>query len=173
MDRNRALEIIAAYGGDPLRWPPQEQAALTALIAGDAGLQAAQASAVTLDAMLVAWGAYKIEDGKAEVAADAALAALPAPRRWWGAAAAGGALAASVALALAMMPPQAKPVVTTRPAPAVTADATAAVTAAKPAVQVASVPAATPKAAAAARTDAEALAYAMLFTETPEEESTI
>ena len=174
MDRNRALEIIAACGGDPLRWPAGERAALTALIADDAGLRAAQVDAAPLDAALVAWGAAEIAGGQAETAADAALAALPGPQRWWGVAAAGGALAASVALAIAVLPPQVTPTVPTRPVPTVTADVPAAVTVAKPDMQVvAAPPTATPTTAAAAQTDAEALAYAMLFTETPEEEITI
>ena len=101
-----------------------------------------------LDHVLTAWAKSPVAPGNADAAAEAALAARPAPRRWWPVAAGGGALAASVALALVALPWN-----NTVQAP----------------VKVASVaPVTAPPA-----DDAESYAYQLMFTETLEEEMAI
>ena len=54
MTETRALEIIAAYGADPARWPAAERAALRALAARPA-VAAALVNAAALDGLLGDW----------------------------------------------------------------------------------------------------------------------
>ena len=109
------------------------------------------AAARLLDADLLAWAIAPVasDDAMASRAADAALAVLPAPRRWWPALT-GGAIAATLA-AIAVIPRTGTGPV---PVPA-------------PAVQIA---AAAPTAAEAQITS-DAAVLALVFTSTPEEES--
>ncbi|KAB7646359.1 hypothetical protein [Polymorphobacter fuscus] len=103
MTRDRALDIIAACGADPARWPADERAGVLAL-SGDPAVAAALAEAAPLDALLTEWaraeGPVRSFDPAKLVPAPAAASA-PAPRRRWFAA---GALAAAVAAAVALTP---------------------------------------------------------------------
>lgn len=158
MDRTRVEEIIAAYGADATRWPPAEREAAQALAAGDDGLGARLAAAAALDAELTAWAMAPVEvdDVAATAAADAALAAAPAPRRWWPAVA-GGSVAASL-LALALVLPMSP---TGAPSPGAQLAGTSTTTPAQTApVQTAEV-------------EQDVQLWASVFTLTPEEESLI
>lgn len=121
MTRDRAFEIIDAYGAEPARWPADERAGVLTLAGSDdavaQALKAALAAARPFDALLSDWAMdVPVQHFDAE-------ALLPAPRpvaaggimrpslmrpslmrqsmmRWM----AGGAVAASVALALVVLP---------------------------------------------------------------------
>jgi ferric-dicitrate binding protein FerR (iron transport regulator) len=99
----RALEIIAAMGADPARWPADERAALLALVARPA-VAAALRDAAALDALLGDWAGTEVAARPLDAATlipAARVAAVPAPRRrWWAA----GALAAAVAAAVVLTP---------------------------------------------------------------------
>ncbi|MBV8970912.1 MAG: hypothetical protein JO290_01335, partial [Sphingomonadaceae bacterium] len=69
----RAAEIIAAYGGDPARWPDGERATALAVIAASPDLRAQHAAAVALDADLAAWARVPVTGGDAAAAAARAL----------------------------------------------------------------------------------------------------
>lgn len=100
MTRERALEIVGAYGADVARWPADERAAVLALAVGDAELRAAMDAARGLDAMLAGW-AGDVPAKRFEV--DVPERALPVRRgvlRWAG----GAAVAASLALVVILMP---------------------------------------------------------------------
>lgn len=147
MDRARAQEILAAYGADSACWPEGERAALTALLAADADLRAEAETAAALDRMLGVWAVPLASDDLAATrAADAALAALPAPRRWWPTAALGGSVAAALGAGALLLTP----------------------------AQVAEAPAPAPvQIAAADHVSYDAAVTALVFTPTPEEESLI
>ncbi|MFC3714161.1 hypothetical protein ACFOMD_16440 [Sphingoaurantiacus capsulatus] len=157
MDRNRAQEIIAAYGADAGRWPPAERDAALALIAEDKALRAEQDVAASLDRELAVWAMATVHTGDvaATAAADAALAAIPQPRRWLPTAILGGSIAASLFAAVMILPAPGSD-----PAP----DA---------ATQIAqsSVPAAAP--IQLAQVEQDVALYGTVFTLTPEEESLI
>jgi hypothetical protein len=100
MTRAGALEIIAAYGGDPRRWPDADRPAVLALV-GDPVVAAALGEARTLDAVLVDW-ARDVAPAEFDAAAIASAAPVAAMRRgWW----AGGMLAAAVAVGLVVLAP--------------------------------------------------------------------
>lgn len=107
MTRERALEIIGAYGAAPARWPDTERAAVLALAHSDPAVHEALAAAGPLDTLLCNWA---LDVPVQHFDADALL---PAPRalpgggilrtsvmRW----VAGGTVAAGLALALVVMP---------------------------------------------------------------------
>ncbi len=156
MDRNRAQEIIAAYGADAGRWPPAEREAALALIAEDKALRADMDVAASLDRELAVWAMATVRTGDvaATAAADAALAALPQPRRWLPTAILGGSIAASLFAAVMILPAPGSD-----PAPDATQIAQAPVPAAAP-IQLAQV-------------EQEVALYGTVFTLTPEEESLI
>lgn len=173
MDQTRAQEIIASYGADTLRWPLHERAALLEFIQGDAELQAAFAAAVPLDAALGDWARPRVAAGFADAAALAALAAIPATPRWWRGIAAGSAIAASVALAFAVLPPEERVVVTPTVTP-IQRGSTDLPMKSEPVIRTAAVSAAQPTTPApVSDADADAAVYAMMFTETPEEEMSL
>lgn len=175
MDQTRAQEIIASYGADALRWPLHEREALLAFIRGDAVLQAACAAAVPLDAALGDWARPRVAAGfaDADAAALAALAAIPATPRWWRGIAAGSAIAASVALAFAVLPPEQRVVETPTVTP-IQQGSTALPVKSEPVIRMAAVSAAQPRTPApVSDADADAAVYAMMFTETPEEEMSL
>ena len=94
MTEDRALEIIAAYGADPARWPAEDRAAVLAL-AGKPAVAAALTDARALDALLGDWATAPV----AGVPFDATRLTSPvAPRRrgWIAAAALAAAAAAAV-----------------------------------------------------------------------------
>lgn len=100
MKRERALEIIAAYGADAGRWPDGERAAVLALAAADAGVAAAIAEARAIDGLIGDW-ARDVRPGDFDtraivMAPQVGVAMMPVARRWL----AGGALAATLALGL-------------------------------------------------------------------------
>ncbi len=104
MTRDRALEIIAAHGGDAARWPATEAAALLALAESDTVVAAALADAGQLDAMLGEW-ARDVAPATIDLAAitrlPVAAPALRPARRWL----AGGLVAAAMAAGIAFMAP--------------------------------------------------------------------
>ena len=170
MDRDRALEIVASYGADALRWPLSERQALQELSRSDAVVQAALAQSEPLDAALRTWAVQSVASRSADAAALAAMAAVPVRRRWWTGAVAGGAIAASVALAVAVLPPQhilvPAPVGQINPDPM-----TVAPVQTLPAIQQVAAVSAQPKSnATVGDADADDLVFTMMFTETPEEE---
>ena len=103
MTEDRALEIIAAYGADAMRWPDAERAPLLAL-AAQPGIAAALAEARALDALLGDWAradvaALPFDAGRlAPVRPVAAPVRLPVRRRWLAATAVAAAVAAVIAL---------------------------------------------------------------------------
>ncbi len=104
MTRDRAAEIIGAYGADAQRWPVAERAAALALVTGDLGMQAELAVAATLDTGLADWAAAPVTG----VPFD--LTTLPAARpshrwRWFGGGIAASALAAGLAVLMPVTPP--------------------------------------------------------------------
>jgi hypothetical protein len=170
MDQDRALEIIASYGANAQRWPLRERDALLDLAHADAVVQAAIAAAEPLDAALHSWAGQDATTGSADTAALAALAAVPARPRWWGGAVAGGAIAASVALAVAVLPTgeTLAPTPAMQPSPATTIAVSAS---SRPAIRQIAAASTQPKPIAAiSDADADAMVFAMMFTETPEEE---
>ena len=114
MNRDRAAEIIAAYGGDPARWPAAERAAALQLTLDDRALGVVRRDALALDAVLTAWATSDAVAGDAAQAAARVLAGplatrLPRRRRpvvWW---TAGTAVAAAGALAIALISPALAP----------------------------------------------------------------
>ena len=121
--RDRAFEIVAAYGANAARWPDDERAGVLALAAADPELAAARANAAQLDTLLDDWAL-----------APAVKLAAPVPVRHWRRLGVGTALAASLAGALLLLPGAPVPIVE---APVVADDAQA---------------------------------FALLFTQTPDEE---
>lgn len=123
MTRERALEIITAYGADAARWPADEHDAVLATVAADPELAGARAAAARLDAVLAGWAADVVEAGDAEAGGSAAAAITAAsvrPRwRWAGAM----ALAASLAAGALLWPVEPSPMV---PPPTVAPDDTPA-----------------------------------------------
>ena len=159
MTRERALEIIAAYGGDSRRWPDGERAAVLAMAADD-DVAAAIAGARRLDAALDDWARADMAAGldfaamTAEAQEGRAAARMtPRKRQWPGRWLAGGALAASVAVAVVLLGP------VRTGAPVVETVST-----------ISPVPSATAKGGAAV-SDAEA--FASVFTPTVDEEEVI
>lgn len=168
MTRERALEIIAAYGGDSARWPADERAAVLAM--RDGAVVTAIAEARALDAALDDWALGEVaatfdfagmaagaQERPAMVVAGAqqrpamvVAGARQGPNRWL----AGGALAASIAAVVVMMGPMKSG----------TAPMTATVSTNSP------VQSATAKGGAAV-SDAEA--FASVFTPTVDEEELI
>ncbi len=98
--RDRAAEIIAAYGGNPARWPDAERATALAVIAADPGLATALAEARTLDGDLADWARRPVRVGDTHAVAAVAMR-RPAFARW----ATGGSIAASVAAAILLLTP--------------------------------------------------------------------
>ncbi|MBB4631864.1 hypothetical protein [Sphingosinicella soli] len=108
MERARVIEIIAAYGGYPAAWPPEERAAAERLVLSDAPLAAAMNEARGVDRLLRDWACELVPatDAEADAAADRALAEAylsGAPRRMWMRAAFGGAIAASLAIGAVLL----------------------------------------------------------------------
>lgn len=104
MTSERALEIVAAYGGDARRWPEDERGAVLALASVDAGVAAAIAEARGLDDVLAAW-ALDVAPAQFDAAAIVRSAAVRPMRRWF----AGGALAAAVAAGVMLWTPMRAP----------------------------------------------------------------
>jgi hypothetical protein len=75
--RDRALEIIAASGADPARWPDEERASIERLAEQDAGVAAALRRAAALDSAIAQWldSGPAVEAGAADRTAAAVLAA--------------------------------------------------------------------------------------------------
>lgn len=101
--RDRAFEVIDAYGGDMRRWPADARPALAALVAGDPDLRAALVAAQRLDAELAEWAT-----APAHPALPFDPAKLPAQRpmqrwRWVGLGAGVAAAAAAVAASVVML----------------------------------------------------------------------
>jgi hypothetical protein len=113
-----ALQIIESHGGDPLRWPEADRAALLALAASDARIGTALADARVLDAMLDGW-AGDVAPARFDLAAITAAPQeqVARPRRWL----AGGALAAAAAAVLIVLAPMAGDVSTPASVPSATA----------------------------------------------------
>lgn len=102
MTRDRALEIIAAYGADAVRWPATEAAALLALADSDALVASALADARQFDALLADWAATAVS-AEIDLAAITCLPAeTPMPARRW---LAGGFVAAAIAAGIAFLAP--------------------------------------------------------------------
>ncbi len=146
---DRAAEIIAAYGGDPARWPDGERATALAVVAASPVLRAAQAEALALDAEVIRWATAPVAGGDVAAAAAAAGAARAAMRpsrslwRWAG----GTGIAAGIAAGLLLVVPHPRP---------------------SPAVVVATTASAVPVAASLPGDDATA--FAQVFTPMPSEE---
>jgi hypothetical protein len=105
--QTEALELIAAYGSAPARWPQDRREAVLALAGTDPVVAGAQAEARALDALLGDWArdvAPRSFDVDVLVPVARVFGARPAvvTARGWRAPRwlAGGALAASVAVAL-------------------------------------------------------------------------
>jgi hypothetical protein len=98
--RAEALAVIGAYGADAARWPVERRAAVLALAASDLVVAEALAEARRLDALLCGWaGDVPVRRFEAAALLPAAAVGLPVRQRtlrWLG----GGAIAASVALAV-------------------------------------------------------------------------
>ena len=75
MNVERAAEIIAAYGGDPARWPADERAAVLQLVDNDTALARARSSALVFDTELTSWARSEIDHADAGAAAARVLAA--------------------------------------------------------------------------------------------------
>ncbi len=121
--RDRALEVIDAYGADMRRWPADERATLAATVASDPALRAALAAAERLDTELAEWAT-----APAHPAAPFDPATLPAQRplhrwQWAGVGAGVGAVLTAAAAAMVML---VSPPATRSPAPAEMAMASAA-----------------------------------------------
>lgn len=109
MNIERALEIVAAFGGDARRWPDDERGDVLALAAVDAGLAAAIAEARGMDALLSDWArdVAPVDFDAAAIVRDAAVVVpvskpVTRPgRRWF----AGSALAAAVAAGVLVLAP--------------------------------------------------------------------
>lgn len=108
MNVERAAEIIAAYGGDPARWPMQEREAALQLVEADAQLREARRAALRLDDDLLGWSqdwtAPQSAPAEAATAAARVLRARPVVRperpawRWAVGTGMAAALAAGIAL---------------------------------------------------------------------------
>lgn len=109
MTRERALEILAAFGAKPHRWPPDERAALAALVREDAAVRAALGDAEALDRAIARAlaGAPPVVPRRDDAAAAEAVLRAHGParagggaaRRWlWPGALAAAGIAAGVAL---------------------------------------------------------------------------
>lgn len=122
MTEDRALEILAACGADPARWPAAEREALRALADRSPAVAQALAEARAVDAALAGWLAEpEIAVSTARSDTAAALAALaearataarPRPmraRRWWGGLAVAASLAAAVGLSWPALNPATQP----------------------------------------------------------------
>ena len=103
---DRAAEIIAAYGGDPARWPDAERAAALAAVAADPALAGVFAAARALDDDLTGWARRPVRGGDAVSAAAVAMRRPPTVLRW----AAGGGIAASLAVAVVLFTPAQTPI---------------------------------------------------------------
>jgi hypothetical protein len=94
----RALDIIAAYGGDSRRWPADDREAVTLLAIADPAVAAALAEARQLDVLLGSWAGDVTPmaplDAEALIPAPTIVAAPQHRRRagWW----VGGAIAAAL-----------------------------------------------------------------------------
>lgn len=109
---DRAAEILAAYGGDPARWPDDERAMVVAALAASPELSAARMAAVALDGDLAAWAHAPVVPGDMVRATQAVLAtstARPRPYLRW---AMGTGLAASLAATLVVLTPARTPPIT-------------------------------------------------------------
>ncbi len=122
----RAAALIDAFGADTARWPADERGAALAAIAADPALTARLAEAQALDAGLAAWAAAPVP--RARSFADDLPALLPAPivaarprPLWRGFALGGGAVAASLAVALVFGLPASGPAPVAAPAPQIAA----------------------------------------------------
>jgi len=100
MDVQRAADIIAAYGGDTLRWPADERAAMMRLVATNPGIAEQARAAAAMDSVFAGWALAPVVPGNAAAAAARVLASLPRRRdpttapaiRWM----AGGGIAAAL-----------------------------------------------------------------------------
>lgn len=148
MTPDRALEIIAACGADPCRWPADERAAL-AMLVDDAAVAAALREAGDLDALLAGWAADVVPAPAIDPATLIPLPPATGLRRWIGGGVAATALAAGLAL-LMVLP------------------------ASPPATRIAVIPATTaPSAAVESLASSDAAAFATVFTPTADEENLI
>jgi hypothetical protein len=122
MTQDRALEILAAYGADPARWPSDEREALQALADRSPAVAQALVEARAVDAALAGWLAAPAasvtparDDGAAARAALAeaqASGVRPHPvrtRRWWGGLAVAASLVAAVGLSWPSLEPASPP----------------------------------------------------------------
>ncbi len=122
MTEARALEILAAFGADPARWPADERAALQALATRSPAIAQALAEARAVDGTLAGWlsePAIAVSPARDDTAA--ALAALAEARttgvrqrpmharRWWGRLAVAASLAAAVGLSWPALDPATPP----------------------------------------------------------------
>ncbi len=108
MTRERALEIIGAYGADAARWPAAERASVLALAAQDSQVATARAEARSLDALLDGWAAdvpLRQFDPQALIPARTIATPHRPLLRWVG----GGAVAAALAMALVLTVPGTTP----------------------------------------------------------------
>jgi len=116
--RDKALDLISAYGADTARWPLQVRAEVLALAADDAEVAVALTEAESLDLLLQSWAAdvpQRAFDAAALIPQPAVHA--PSRRGWLARAGLGGALAASVAAALVLgLPGQQGPLAPAQPA---------------------------------------------------------
>lgn len=117
MTPETALQIIESHGGDPLRWPEADRAALLALAAADWRIGTALADARALDAMLDGW-AGDVAPAKFDLAAITRTPQEQVARPRW---LAGGALAAAAAAVLIVLAPMAGDVSTPASVPSATA----------------------------------------------------
>lgn len=153
MNRDRALEIIAAYGGDAVRWPATEAAALLAVADSDDIVAKALADARQLDALLDGW-AHDVAPAQFDLAAitrQPVAAPVRAPAQRW---LAGGLVAAAMAAGIAFLAPMTPE-----------ADPRMEIISAKPAVQLATADGEAPG------NDADA--FATVFTPTVDEDALI
>lgn len=102
---DRALEIIAAHGADAARWPAGERAAVWAL-AETPAVAAALGQARALDALLGAWAVDVPPRDFDAVALARAGGGRSAQRRGW---LAGAVMAAAVATGFAVLAPTSSP----------------------------------------------------------------
>lgn len=150
MNVERAAEIIAAYGGDPARWPAQERAAALQLVEADAELNQARRDALSLDNDILDWSQdWTLTQSASDDAAAAATRVLQArpvarPERPAWRLAVGTGMAAAIAAAIVLTSPFTAPV-HTRSA----------------------------QSAAYRGPASDAAAFAMVFTPTPDEDGSI
>lgn len=122
MTEDRALEILAAYGADPARWPADEREALQALADRSPAVAQALVEARAVDAVLAGWLAEPAENvtfachdeaaARAALAEARATAVRPHPvrtRRWWGGLAVAASLVAAVGLSRPSLEPASPP----------------------------------------------------------------